>query len=986
RAIDYTMKEEVTSYQTLDSLRGGSVSVLTLLKYWLLLSLLSFVPSLASPGEIVCIPIDSGDFEIEQKPDGTEVIHMEGFRTGGGPGTPLLPRRVFDVALPPDVDRTTVVVRAEYIHNRPIDGMHELAPAPPAKSQDTNGNSIIMWGDRADIRNGKAVGIYQDDADYPESFLVNLGISQMRKWVFARVEFTPVIYNPVTGALTQIAAAQMVIEYERSGLPEDNSLLSDTAMDDVACSRFSNFDQAINWYQPPEEANSASSTVSYVIITTSDILSSSNRLTDFVQHKRSQGFSVIVATEDDYDNLPGQAPNGRADKIRRWLKDKYIRYCILYVLLIGDPSPETGDVPMKICWPVHTETAQSRVPTDYYFADLSGNWDLDGDTFYGENGDDGGPDGIDLVPDVYVGRIPIYEDDYYNLDRILQKTIDYQTAKGNLTWRKKFLLPLAFCDVETDSAYLGESMADDYLTAEGFSSFKLYQQGGCIDDSIFESNLELVDGATSEHWRSNSYGLVTWMGHGSSTGAYIGYGDNGCGTLFSAADCRVLDETRPAIVCQCSCLNASPEENGNLSYSLLKSGAIAAIGASSVEFYAVGWSSPTGWLTAQDLAYEMNKNIAQAGYPVGKALADAKSTLNCSGSGWLTNAFCFNIYGDPQVHCDQKFDNRAPLLAFGTVEPSFGTTSTIFNFSVECTDDDGDVPITCAVVIDGEQHEMSLLSGSRPHGKFILSTRLSAGVHRYFFYFCDAHGGASRYPPLGDQTGPSVDYEAALSQGNIAPTAGTIDTGFTYFVTYYCSESDLPVTATVVIDDQIHSMSPLSGLPGNGEYRFEAHLRPGDHSYHFKFQDSLGRISRLPDSGGYSGPSVFPSDATFVHISTDKQSYSIVGDSISISLDMALPEYAIVADFYVLILDPGGLIWSPAAFGTDIPWLGGVWPIASGISPPSEFEFSCVAHVVNLPTVAPFNSRGQFLLFTALVNPGTIVPLSQIGEASFRLE
>ena len=60
---------------------------------------------------------------------------------------------------------------------------------------------------------------------------------------------------------------------------------------------------------------------------------------------------------------------------------------------------------MRTCYPDPTNHAPDGIhdiPTDYYYADLTGNWDYDGDGFYGERGQDT----VDFTPEVIVGRIP----------------------------------------------------------------------------------------------------------------------------------------------------------------------------------------------------------------------------------------------------------------------------------------------------------------------------------------------------------------------------------------------------------------------------------------------------------------------------------------------------------------------------------------------------------------------------------------------------
>lgn len=142
--------------------------------------------------------------------------------------------------------------------------------------------------------------------------------------------------------------------------------------------------------------NASSTSYDYVIITINDIVAHSDRLQGFVRLKERFGYSVKVVTETDFDGLVGQPPNGRPEKIRQWLINNYVSLSInqgSYVLLIGNPDPEdptdpsdfVGDIPMKMCWPSFIECEGRNYPTDFFYADLTGNWDLDGDLYFGES-------------------------------------------------------------------------------------------------------------------------------------------------------------------------------------------------------------------------------------------------------------------------------------------------------------------------------------------------------------------------------------------------------------------------------------------------------------------------------------------------------------------------------------------------------------------------------------------------------------------------
>ncbi len=84
--------------------------------------------------------------------------------------------------------------------------------------------------------------------------------------------------------------------------------------------------------------------------------------------------------------------------------------------------------------------------------------------------------------------------------------------------------------------------------------------------------------------------------------------------------------------------------------------------------------------------------------------------------------------------------NRAPVLSSPSVSPSSGTTDTTFTFTVVYTDADGDTPAGIYVVIDGEEHPLSLISGGNDFTQpatYSISLTLPAGKHTYYFSASD---------------------------------------------------------------------------------------------------------------------------------------------------------------------------------------------------------------------------------------------------------
>ena len=585
--------------------------------------------------ESITITLQAPPYRLVPTEDGyTQFdIEAEGYSLAGEPGQALLPHRYVDVALPPDVAWDSLSLALVDVRAAPLPGAFTLREAVPDQSASGPAAYLEPAGEPAVARIAAA--------------------GQMRKWRLARVDFSPFRYDPATGALSVVEQATVELRFARTGQAPDAALMDDSAMDGRAAERLINYNQALAWYPPARQAPHA--LYNYVIITTNAIEANSAKLDAFIWAKQAKGYSVLVVTEDDYGSLTGPAPNGREEKVRQWLQNNYGTMGILYVLLIGDPTPAGSgatDLPMKMCWPRHGSGSDEESPTDYFYADLTGDWDVDNDTFYGEYTDDYGPaGGVDFWPEVYVGRIPFYGG-YTDLDAILQKTIDY--GKSNDTaWRQSILLPMSFLSAGYDGAPLAEQMWDDYLNGAGYSRWRQYQQGtgACGLDSSYVSDQELRGGTVvRDRWAAQDYGVVCWWGHGSATSTSVGY--DGCwdGTLFDNSQTASLDDNHPAFTYQCASTNGYPESSTNLQYSVLKRGGIATVSPTRVDWYntGVGYGNFDGSTTNSGIGYEYVQNIV-AGIPGGESLYWAKSGMTPESNTRLMNYYDFNLYGDPSI-------------------------------------------------------------------------------------------------------------------------------------------------------------------------------------------------------------------------------------------------------------------------------------------------------------------------------------------------
>lgn len=645
----------------------------------LLLNALLISPALGqtSPEESdsgkVRVVLNAGEFSITKDENDYDLIHMDGFTLANSPGDPLLPQQFYNILVPPEAIGPGLRLEIVSADIQVLEGIYDIRPGwPLIPGEDGNIGEVAAteyWGEGKNIVNGKNLNVYEKDANYPKNYVELLPYSEMRKWKFAKVAFTPLQYNPVSKKLTLIKSAVIEITYDTHPIEMDQSLREDEVMDDIAPQLFVNYDEGYMWYDRKTTAVEPQATYNYVIITTNAIVSNSAKLNAFIAHKQSLGYSVKIITESDFGGLTGQAPNHKAEKIRQWLKNNYASMGIKYVLLIGDPHPyesgSEGNIPMKMCWPRYSEVDYREAPTDYFYADLTGNWDKDGDQYYGEFSDFNTPGGVDITPEVYVGRIPVYGTNYATLDNILQKIINYETS-SSISWRKSILMPMGFqhstggpSGGPYDGAVLAEQMRDDYLNTHSYDSWRMYQQGSgtCGLNSIYASEQELRgDTIVRDRWAANDYGIVCWWGHGASSSTFVGY--DGCwdGNLFQSSYCSSLDDNHPSFTYQCSCTNSYPEDSENLAYAILKKGGISTVSATRVSWFGgQPYGTFDGSQSNSGIGYEYVKRLVQE-LPGGDALYQTKASMSPLGTNELMNWYDFNLYGDPSV----SLKNPAP--------------------------------------------------------------------------------------------------------------------------------------------------------------------------------------------------------------------------------------------------------------------------------------------------------------------------------------
>lgn len=627
---------------------------------------------------ILDVTFTAGTYTIHSLTDGFYEISMHDYGNLLESGKPMLPAKTFFVGLPPGCTVTSIDLLEKTTKNLP--GYYTLRPTP----------SISTYGIPSEKQTTNDDTSKSTDAHPPEIFEY-LGMSELRKYSLAMIRFYPLTYQPARGRLTLHESITLRISYKATEELSDQRI-SDTTMDDVAATIIYNYKAIARLYKGTETPKQ---THDYVIITTSPLVTS---LTGFLTWKTTIGYNVnIVTLSWILTNYPA---SDTQKSIRDFLIANYVSWGIKYVLIVGTHA----SIPMRTCYPDptnHNNDGWHDIPTDYYYADLTGNWDSDGDGFYGEKGQDS----IDFTPEVIVGRIPT--DTPSVVSSITLKIQQFeQTAYTG--WKKNAMLLGAVYGYANednsgnprwDGAEVMEQCKNNLLS--GFSVTTMYEKQG-LSPCPYACTMGLTNANVIGQWGSTTgWGLVNWAAHGLYTSANqkVWSTDNGNGIpenpgeftwpiMIQSSDNVLLNNINPPIVFAASCYVSHPETANNLGISLLTNGASAFIGATRVSWGSLGWTQPAhgGHGT---VCYDFTDRVANKHQDCGYGLYNAKQYVynNFPWNSWQDNAnmYNFNLYGDPSMVM-----NLAPGRPSQPSGPATGITDIPYVYSTTAFDPVGD--------------------------------------------------------------------------------------------------------------------------------------------------------------------------------------------------------------------------------------------------------------------------------------------------------
>ncbi len=358
-------------------------------------------------------------------------------------------------------------------------------------------------------------------------------------------------------------------------------------------------------------------------------------LRDFMDFKAAQGFLVDgLFLEEVLADTPG---NDDPEKLRNYLKG----YATLtpqreFVLLVGSVDV----LPMRFAHPDPFDHSDSAaVPTDFYYEELTSEWDADGDGFFGEYGDDMSQETDDYRAEVSVGRIPWDEPE--QIRTVCDTIMRYE--EDDSPRMKRALLAAAPLFTACDTAIPMEVAKNGLFIPSGYTATTLYE--GCPQAA---PDLELTQEGFLREWEALDPGLAILFSHGSWYGSLY----NGRSEYFIDAD-HLPQAVEPAVVVTMGCQSGSPDSTDpGLGRVLVRDGVCASFLGSSRDSRR-GASLLPIFLGMADAASDLvigRRCLAEAKAGFVESYAGhEKAPDNIPGAYMHQNLFIFLLYGDPSL-------------------------------------------------------------------------------------------------------------------------------------------------------------------------------------------------------------------------------------------------------------------------------------------------------------------------------------------------
>lgn len=576
-----------------------------------------------------------------------------------------------------------------------------------------------------------------------------------------------------------------------------------------------------------------------------------------VDWKNEKGVKTVIA------NASGYSGEDKAAKIRNLIRDYHENEGIQWVLLCGDTeedlipirevyNPDIIDSPDDDS--EYSNWDDYYKPTDFYYADLTGDWDDNNNGRYGESAERSGVgDEIDWSPDVYVGRLPA--SNAQELGEMVNKTLKYETNPEIGTWMNRMLLAGARSSTSPaeDEARLTQYIWKTYALGE-LNFTHLYSA-----TSSFISNSLITPPSPNEQTQLTTDNFDTKFNDGYSTVMFAGHGDpqnykDLATSIYDNTDASGATNTNmPSLVYGDACTTSSYDKAdtsiGEILIKQEQGGAIGYIGGLRVTwYYEYDYAlEALNRACAKWFWYEFFENHA---YQQGKALYDSKMTYLTSdhyteGVGNINyewerkNILTYCLLGDPEVdiytNIPGNISNPFPEKVY---EGQF--------LSLDLNDQYGRDANFARVNLKTEDGKYRTVYADEDG---IAEFRLLPQDNETYEVLITGHNVIPTYfnfTTLADEGKP------VFRSGKITPEEPTVTDNVCFEVDAYDSYSGIEGMFAIISDDDFstYDIHTISNLTVRIQEYFERpinKLDPGEYRYLFVARDYAGNIEAMYD-------------------------------------------------------------------------------------------------------------------------------------------
>lgn len=557
-------------------------------------------------------------------------------------GQPELPYEILTFVVPRG--SRAVAIRARTLGDHLyLDGV-QLAAA--AELVDTDGG-------RAQPPAPQAVGAHAlasaGTAAYPPVFAEIAGDGALHGYQLLSVRVYPVRYEAALGRVWAADGIDLEVDLAPGGrLPIERERFS-AAIETAALATLNrlaanptallNYDRRIGLlveptrggFHPTEAPSLEGSEVEYLIITSDALAATWQTLADW---KTRRGVPTVVRTVE-WIQANYRRGSDLQETIRTFVQDAYAKWAVRYVLLGGD----TDILPARYGYSSFGDPTEREIPCDAYFACLDGNWNLNGNGFWGEAAvsvSDPG-DSTDFYAEVFIGRAPASTTS--DVTAYINKVTSYENPAQTAYQNQVLLLAEVLFPVSWDTS---QTISMD---GGAFSEELLTYLTGCTSTTRLYENYYDYPGAlpltksAALAQMSTGYGYVNHIGHG---GRYnMSLGDASMQNYDALA---LTNSTKRFVLYMLNC-TATAFDFPCLAEAFLKSngGAVAVLGASRAAYALPSRNYNVGFVNA----------VYQNGYThLGEAFV--QSRIAQTPNAWFDTAdhyshLLYNFLGDPEL-------------------------------------------------------------------------------------------------------------------------------------------------------------------------------------------------------------------------------------------------------------------------------------------------------------------------------------------------